>query len=295
MPSRTRLPCATTATPRMPSRIAPPVVSGSISRRRPPSASRMSSPRSPRSDDQRRIPPTQRPPSRSWRSSGATLPVTRRSITSASSASRSAPFGVAVDDPLRPASAAWASITDAGVLLGLLARPGSSAARARPLPGQPRERGAGHAELNEVLAADTVPRRRRSKVGGPGQDEATPPGPAGNTRRAPHCEQRGGHRRSDRPGADRMPSRNALLSAASAAVGHGRTPGVRVARRRPGPDRWEITSGASTTSAPSLIRGAPRDRRVRRTAMPSARSCSDPARSAPTSRPVRHPRRRRRP
>ena len=134
IPSAPELPWPTTAMPRSPSRIAPPVVSGCSSRRRPPSAGRISSPPSAASGFERaasRIAPVTvfAVPSISFR---ATLPVKPSvTTTSATPLGRSRPSTLPANSiPAEPERISWAATTSSRPL------PASSPTESRPTRGR---------------------------------------------------------------------------------------------------------------------------------------------------------------
>src|SRR4051794_30671802 len=117
MPSGVELPWATTATPRRPSRIAPPTAFGSMAERRPPRAGRRSRPPAAASGPERAAPRTASATALAVPSSvfRVTFPVKPSvTTTSASPLSRSRPSTLPMKRMASvSASASWASTTSA--------------------------------------------------------------------------------------------------------------------------------------------------------------------------------------
>ena len=221
-PSGPELPWATTATPRRPSRIAPPVLSGSISRRRPPSAGRRSSPPTAAIGFERAASETAPPTARAVPSSvfSTTLPVKPSvTTTSAPSASRSRPSTL----PVKLRAGGLGRGRRVRRRAALVPLPASSPIDSRATRGR--------------STPSTSLRERRAQVArtGPGRP------------RAPRCSRR---RRASRSAGRRAPGSGAGRSARA-----GARPGCAAGRRAPRSSsrRWgrRCTSASEPPSATS--------------------------------------------
>ena len=269
IPSGPELPCATTATPRRPSRIAPPVASGSSSRRRPPSAGRKSRPPRAATGFDRAASPT----ARANRLRGS-LERLQRDVAGEpvgdDDVGRVAQQVAALDvadefDPVAaPASAACASTTIA-VPFFASSPTESSATRGESTPSTALANAAPSTPncTRSWLRTSVLAPTSSSSGGGPerpGTGSWTVRAGRRTPRRRLQREQRRRHRRAGRPGADQ--GLRAALGDVARPPAPPR-PARASARRRRAPRRCAISSGAATTSSPSRPRtlaGSPNTR-----------------------------------
>ena len=257
-PSAPELPWPTTATPRSPSRIAPPVVSGSICAAQP--AERRAQQQPAGGGDRARARGVAdrardrlRRPLERLQGDVAGEPVGDDHVGVAREQVAALDVAAEVELPApSPASAACASTTSRRSLLRLLADREQDHPRALDPEHGAAERGAEIGELDQV--AGRAPRRsRRRRAAAPGARRGRGRGAA---RRAP-----GGGRRWIRFSANRAavivaPVGPALASASAppSATSRGRADdrclGLARGRRRPARRRWRSHSAASTSSTP---------------------------------------------
>ena len=259
IPSGPELPCPTTASPRRPSRIAPPVVSGSIWLRSEPSAGRNSSPPAAARGPERAAARTASATARAVPSIvfSTTLPV-KPSVTTTSAPPliRSRPSTL----PTKSMPAACPPLAASRCSPPRPPRsPCSAPRRPREAPpaasrrrGPPAEGRAQVGELDQV--APPAPRRSRRRPGtgwaarsGPGRELHRERRTA-NALHAAEREQRRRHRGPRRPGAHqrfRAPLRDVAGGHHDRGLGRERTAAT-------GSSEFVISSAAATSSTPSI-------------------------------------------